>query len=976
MKKVLLLYAFLWGISLSAQQDIKLPGVVVQQNSQYQTGKVVYLSNAEVKSAGAAPQRSDANGQFTLVFADRPGGDVARIFAAKSGYEVVNEEEMKQACVIGRLRPLKIVMCEQGKLYENQMAYYNIAKDASLAAYERKMATLQKQGKESERLLAELRVQFNHDIKTVEEAKTLLDKQRQLAEQQAKELADKWVTVNLDDQSPAYQRAFAAFEAKNIELAKAILDSVGLEQRLALNSTEKARELALVDTLQKNIAKRVEEIEQDVNMCLFKARLHKLDFEWAKAEYFYDLAGQYDKSNYDITFEVAFFMDEQNQFSKAQTYYEKAITQTGQVFERATILNNLGILLSANNEMGGAKKAYEEALQIRRQLAEKNPDVYLPDVATTLNNLGTLFHAKKEMSGAKKAYDEALQIRRQLAEKNPDAYLPHVATTLNNLGVLLKDNDEMGGAKKAFDEAMQIYRQFAQKKPYIYLPEVAATLNNLGILLSANDEMGGAKKAFDEGLQIYRQFAQKNPDVYLPDMASTLSNLGLLLKDNNEMDGAKKVYEEALQIRRQLAEKNPDVYRPTVATILNNLAILYKARNEFSQAQPLYEEALQIRRQLAEKNPDVYLPDVASTLNNLGALLSVNNKMFFDSKKAFDEALEIYRQLSEKNLDVYRPYVAGTLNNLGLLLSNNNEMFFEAKKAIDEALGIYRQLAEKNLDVYRPYLATTLNNLGLLLSNSNEMFLDAEKIYKEASQIYRQLAEKNPQMYNLYIALTDINIGLLYEQLLETAGDVALISAGLELVRDAEQRLAFYPEAHPLVQQYKPYVQRLTQFFKNFDEMAFQVQKQLEPLNALEAANRTEKDPYQKIRRQQEMLNLLSEIEKAWSGNDRIINLIVSKYGSLAWYQLFVRQFAEAEQSARAGLAKDPKEEWINTNLALALLYQGKWEAAKQIYENLKNKPYGDGTYKATFLEDLDALEKEGITHPDAIKVRELLGKK
>ncbi len=56
MNKVhILLCALLWGLSLSAQQDIKLPGVVVEQNSQYRTGKVVYLPNAEVKSAGAAP---------------------------------------------------------------------------------------------------------------------------------------------------------------------------------------------------------------------------------------------------------------------------------------------------------------------------------------------------------------------------------------------------------------------------------------------------------------------------------------------------------------------------------------------------------------------------------------------------------------------------------------------------------------------------------------------------------------------------------------------------------------------------------------------------------------------------------------------------------------------------------------------------------------------------------------------------------
>ena len=120
----------------------------------------------------------------------------------------------------------------------------------------------------------------------------------------------------------------------------------------------------------------------------------------------------------------------------------------------------------------------------------------------------------------------------------------------------------------------------------------------------------------------------------------------------------------------------------------------------------------------------------------------------------------------------------------------------------------------------------------------------------------------------------------------------------------------------------------------------------------------------------------MSEIEKASPKNDRVLNLIASGYGSLAWYQLFIQQFAEAEQSARAGLAKDPGEEWIKTNLALALLYQGKWEASKEVYLSLKDKKYGEGTDKDTFLSDLAELEQAGISHPDVKRARALLGEK
>jgi len=439
------------------------------------------------------------------------------------------------------------------------------------------------------------------------------------------------------------------------------------------------------------------------------------------------------------------------------------------------------------------------------------------------------------------------------------------------------------------------------------------------------------------------------------------------------MSGAKKALEESLQIYRKLADKNPDVYLPYVATILNNLGRLLYFTKEMIGAKKAYTEALQNYRKLADKNPDVYLPYVAGTLNNLGVLLRDNNEMS-GAKKAYEEALPIYRKLAEKNPDVYLSDVAMTLNNLGILLQDNNEMS-GAKKAYEEALQIRRKLADKNPDVYLPDLALTLNNLGALLYATNEM-IDAKKAYKEALQIYRKLADKNPRVYSLDVAMTDINIGLLYEQLLKTTGDVTLKTAGIELMQDAVQRLSIFPETHPKVQQYRPYIEHLTKFFQDFDEAAFQLQQQFERFTVLNTKNETENDPHQKVLRQEEILGILFEIEKTMPGNEELKKMIAGNYGSLAWYQLFDKQYSAAETSARTGLEKDPKEEWINTNLVLALLFQSKWEYSKQLYERLKDKQYGKGTYKDTFLEDLDAMEKEGITHPDVAKARALLGKK
>ena len=52
------------------------------------------------------------------------------------------------------------------------------------------------------------------------------------------------------------------------------------------------------------------------------------------------------------------------------------------------------------NRTQEAKQAYEEALQIFREFAQKNPEAYLPDVATTLNDLGVLDRDQMRMEEA------------------------------------------------------------------------------------------------------------------------------------------------------------------------------------------------------------------------------------------------------------------------------------------------------------------------------------------------------------------------------------------------------------------------------------------------------------------------------------------------------------------------------------------------------------------------------------------------
>jgi hypothetical protein len=85
---ILFIFACLNG--LSAQQDLRLSGVVVLQNSGYRTGKVSYVSGAFVRAPLSTPTTSDRDGKFSLMFSDKPAGDVVNVSVRKMGLEVVN----------------------------------------------------------------------------------------------------------------------------------------------------------------------------------------------------------------------------------------------------------------------------------------------------------------------------------------------------------------------------------------------------------------------------------------------------------------------------------------------------------------------------------------------------------------------------------------------------------------------------------------------------------------------------------------------------------------------------------------------------------------------------------------------------------------------------------------------------------------------------------------------------------------------
>ena len=360
------------------------------------------VAKVAVSAPGANATISDDNGAFVMIFPEgRPGQDV-RLGVRRAGWSVVNDILLDHRLPgAPAVRPFEIIVCKETERDLRVAEFYRLKGNQAVEqTYKIKLAELE-----------------GRQAATAQERNRLL-RERDQARQQVDEWAPQIARLKTGEIGGSYREALRLFLDGKTDAALQILSEERLEQEAL---------------------KAQEQLNQAVQGWLLKGQLLITRLDFAGAGGAYAQAIKFAPSSYDAWFQYGYFHQQQNHFTEALRGYERALQLAPDTVQIATTLNNLGVLHSDENRMTEARKVYEKALDIHRDLAKKNPDVYLPYVATTLNNLGVLHRDENRMTEARKVYDEALDIRRDLAKKNPDVYLPDVAMTLNNLGNLHSD---------------------------------------------------------------------------------------------------------------------------------------------------------------------------------------------------------------------------------------------------------------------------------------------------------------------------------------------------------------------------------------------------------------------------------------------------------------------------------------------------------------------------------------------------------
>ena len=895
----------------NAQQNV-IYGIVSIHNSETNTGKRQYVANAQVEDDlnRAQPTFTNVNGQFSLAYSGVPDRHLVSFQVKKHPLEVVNIANLN--AVVGQTDTIRISMAFPDSINEYRRRYYNVGKTQA----EKRLGELIAQ-----KSVALQKLQKDYSTKTemidqLEQELTTLETERKKIAEQAEELARKYAPVNLDDMSPALRNTFLLFQAGKLDSALLILKKLDLANGVDQILTERQRVNNLkaeVDQQGSILDQRARDVEQALRL---KADLCKTLFEFDSTAVCFELLLKLD-SNTDVLFDYASFLAWQNKNDKAIPLFNQALSR-------------------------------------KRAAAKTNPSTYEPDVARTLNSLGVIYYVEEDFIRADSAYQEALEIYKRLGKMDSLTYESAMARTLGNVGnlyatkntgTLNTDKNDIAKAESAYQKSLDILRRLAKTDPSTYEPDAARILLDLGMLYNDKNELNRAELAYQEVLKIFSRLAKTNPSAYEPDLAKTLSSLAGLYANKNELIQSETAYRKALEIDKRLATTNPSTYEPQLAEILRHMGALYSAKKDSIRADSAFRQALKIYKRLAKTNPSSYDPDVAKIQSLLGGLAMERNDLI-QAEAAHLEALEIYRRLAKTNPSTYEPWVALTQSMLGEMYKEKHDSI-RAQAAFREALKIYRHLTKIDPSTYEPDLAETLNNLGAVYENINDP-VQAEAAFREAVEIYKRLVKTNPAEYAPELAVMEDNLGGFYRNMKR----YGLAEEPYLSCVQIEERLL---NANP------------TEYARSWATAV------VNTIDLYDTIISTIASDSAKVTWQLKIVNLYNKLYKVSHDSDVVAGL-AENYGTLAWDQLFARKYQDAERSALKGFALDRHQVWIKTNLAHALLLQGRYAEALQVYKELRPLRDKDGQpFRESCLDDLDKLEKAGISQKDFDAVRRYL---
>ncbi|WP_165068913.1 tetratricopeptide repeat protein [Paludisphaera rhizosphaerae] len=433
----------------------------------------------------------------------------------------------------------------------------------------------------------------------------------------------------------------------------------------------------------------------------------------------------------------------------------------------ATAIHRVGQIRMALGRPGDAEGPFEQAVAIRRQLADFPPH-HPADrlaLAESLRARGAVLSTLRLKTAAEQLDREAADLADSLVAENPGEplYLGVLIECLNDLSQRQEDLARNDEAETTHQRALSLARSLAASNPTAprHRELLARLLSREGARAGVRGECDDAEAALRQTIGILKDLQIDAPSRidYRARHAAALGDLAVALSKAKRPRDADPVLRRSVAMHDELAEEHPDVllYRRRSAAAWHNLGVLHDRLGRAADAEAAWRHSIKLYEDLLRDFPDDQesRADLAATAALLASKL--------DSVDQSAKALE-YRVMQA---DAARSLVDLAPENVNRRLALANAWIDIGGSLMgvgrtDEALGYLRN----GLAAYEPvsgqrslnmqglsYLACGLTNLSQCLKLHRDGLEEAESALRRAADFHRRLANQRPDDLDFQRAL-------------------------------------------------------------------------------------------------------------------------------------------------------------------------------------------------------------------------------
>ena len=561
-------------------------------------------------------------------------------------------------------------------------------------------------------------------------------------------------------------------------------------------------------------------------------------------------------------------------------------------------------------------------------------------------NLGTLYQFTKRFSEAERLFQSNIEIIERAggivqSDTDNDEIIDEYVC-LNSLAGLYM-------AKQQYKDAEDVLLKLIDKLHNNPIGDdtdecqrkLAAALGLLGSAYNYDEKFEKSDSSLLEAVRIFQNLANDDASCY-SELGGTLLFWAMFKLGQEDFKQSELLYFEALEAYSKSISENKDFDK---AQVYWGLASVYRHMKRAEDSERYFKDALFIYKRYSQAIPRSY-NYILSRLIKEFALLYKEIGRIEESKSLLLEDLEIDLWLVKMNPNEYNPQLAFLYNEIGELKEMKKE-YQEAIPFFEKALGMRRLLMQEDSTKYTAEAIETMAHLADLYTTiadscfNSQHVIDSEKWYLKAIEIQKLLAAEVPEISEPIMASTIEHLAIIYWNLQRYQEAETMYDRLLEL----ERKLSHLNSDYNLY--YINLLYKLSQLYPDISnyKASYKIYKEWLPII------------------KQQYLNNPTLMFKDYA----------ECLGRQSFYAILNKQFVEAEQFAREGLLVDPTQHWISGNIAPALLFQGKYSQAKEIYLQYKTELKEDFQKDFELFVQFDVIPNE--RKKEFEKIKDLINK-